>query len=257
MASAIDIPAILEAYRHAEKRILFLDYDGTLVPFCDVPGESVMVDNVRDLLSDLCMFHGNSLYITSGRDAEFLTGQFDSIPVGLIAEHGYRIRKPRGTWITPDDAGMEWKKDAKVFFRDFTRLYPGSFIEEKASTLAFHYRNATQGPEHDAVSFFRKRFMEFRVHHPELGLLEGEMVSEIKMLRFDKGKSAGSILGRDNFGFILAAGDDVTDEYLFDELGEGAFTIKVGLHQTKARFFIPTQADFVEFLRRLAEVTPR
>jgi trehalose 6-phosphate synthase/phosphatase len=36
--------------------------------------------------------------------------------------------------------------------------------------------------------------------------------------------------------FIFAIGDDTTDEYLFEELPERSFTIKVGPQNTVAKF---------------------
>jgi trehalose 6-phosphate synthase/phosphatase len=255
MASAIDIPAILEAYRNAEKRILFLDYDGTLVPFCDVPGESVMGEEVRHIITGLTHDRKNTIFIISGRDRKFLTERFLGISIGLIAEHGFLVKEPQGEWVEVNPVYKEWKGAALKLFGGITRQYPGSFIEEKESSVAFHYRNA--GPE-AAVRVpeeIQQKFGMLSLTDPELELLDGNMVSEVKPVNFNKGSTAASILRRGRFDFVLAAGDDLTDEQLFSQTGTGSVTIKIGNAPTAAKYNVLNQRTFINFLKELLTST--
>ena len=57
-----------------------------------------------------------------------------------------------------------------------------------------------------------------------------------------------------NYDFIMGIGDDWTDEYLFEELPIMAFTIKVGIVNTKARYNVDSFNDVRRILRKLAEI---
>ena len=70
----------------------------------------------------------------------------------------------------------------------------------------------------------------------DLQVLEGNKVVEIKNAGVNKGKASLNWLNEGPYDFILAIGDDHTDEDIFAVLPIDAFSIKVGLEQTKARF---------------------
>ena len=54
-------------------------------------------------------------------------------------------------------------------------------------------------------------------------------------------------MGDDHYDFIFAVGDDWTDEYTFDAMPEGAYSIKVGTKTTKASYYI----ESVDLVREL------
>ena len=51
--------------------------------------------------------------------------------------------------------------------------------------------------------------------------------------------------------FLLAAGDDYTDEEMFGVLPEKAYSIKVGLSISKARFNVDTVDEIRSLLKQL------
>jgi trehalose 6-phosphate synthase/phosphatase len=57
----------------------------------------------------------------------------------------------------------------------------------------------------------------------------------------------------DTYDFVLALGDDWTDEDLFKALPEGAYSIKIGFGATKARFFLDSPQSCRSFLHELAK----
>lgn len=242
---------IFEAYRNASERILFLDYDGTLVPFHDIPGDSIMGTRLRDVITDLTRDPRNLIYIISGRDREFLVRQFSGIRIGLIAEHGFLVKEEEGNWAYTVPVDTRWKKEILRLFRDYTDMFPGTFTEEKESSIAFHYRMASKDTGTKVRPSIGKQFLTVQDQYPELELLDGEYVIEIKPRSFDKGRIAGTILTAHNVDFIMAAGDDLTDERLFAVLGKDAVTIKIGLNPTCARFYLPDQEEFIRFLEDL------
>jgi trehalose 6-phosphate synthase/phosphatase len=55
------------------------------------------------------------------------------------------------------------------------------------------------------------------------------------------------------FDFVLAMGDDATDEDLFKVLPGSAYSVRVGLTKSYARFNVSRQAEARELLEALAD----
>jgi trehalose 6-phosphate synthase/phosphatase len=253
MSVIIDRSPIIEAYRKSEKRILFLDYDGTLVSFSDLPENSILGEEVRSIVIKLTSDPRNHIYIISGRDKEFLARQFSGIRTGLIAEHGYLRKETDGEWISSTLLPGTWKNAVMKFFQEFSLRYPGTFIEEKESSVAYHYRTAVYDLSGKISNGMRQTFLVLQQQYPGLELLVGNKVMEIKPESFNKGRTAHEILRNGQFDFIMAAGDDLTDENLFAELPQPSFTIKIGLPPTSARYYISSQKKFIGFLKELQQ----
>ena len=242
---------ITEAYRTASRRILFLDYDGTLVPFNDRPGKSKLPPQVRDLLGILANDSRNMIFIISGRAREFLDRQFRGLGVGLVAEHGYRYREPGRKWSPGGPLSTGWRIPILETFRELTGRFPGSFIEEKESSVAYHFRTAGVHIEQKVLPVIRESFGEIHKRYTDLEKLEGHKIVEIKSRLYNKGSIASELASREPYDFILAAGDDVTDETLFTGLAPDAFTIKIGSPKTSARFRTGNPEGFIDFLGEL------
>jgi trehalose 6-phosphate synthase/phosphatase len=71
----------------------------------------------------------------------------------------------------------------------------------------------------------------------------------------NKGRAVARWLGRKQWDFILAIGDDWTDEDMFDVLPDSAYSKKVGLSASKARFNIDSQDDVRGLLKELRATT--
>jgi trehalose 6-phosphate synthase/phosphatase len=67
----------------------------------------------------------------------------------------------------------------------------------------------------------------------------------------NKGQAALKWISGREWEFMLAVGDDLTDEDLFRELPEGAFSIKVGLSPSRAKFRFKNQNEVVPFLKAI------
>ena len=66
---------------------------------------------------------------------------------------------------------------------------------------------------------------------------------EIKDNKVNKGLAAKSWLERGQWDFIMAVGDDYTDEDTFKALPSEAYTLKVGFTSTAAKYNIDTVSD--------------
>ncbi|MCK5177397.1 MAG: hypothetical protein KAQ92_06730 [Candidatus Aenigmarchaeota archaeon] len=78
-------------------------------------------------------------------------------------------------------------------------------------------------------------------------------VIEIKNAGINKGRAAQFRMGDQKFDFILAIGDDWTDEFTFDAMPDEAITLKVGNKPTRAKYYIDNYLNVREFLGSLIE----
>jgi trehalose 6-phosphate synthase/phosphatase len=243
-------PEIHDAYVHANRRLLIFDYDGTLVPFAQRPQQAVPPVAVLDLLNAMVRDSKNRVVLISGRSAENLDRWFGTVQgLWLVAEHGAELKHPSApTWdaLRPQSTS-DWKATVMPILEHFVDRTPGSFVEEKKYALVWHYRMAE--PEfgewlaNELVSM-----LEAMLAETELRAFRGAKIVEVKPVWANKGGVFERLLtAYSDPDFIFAAGDDRTDEDLFERLPAHAWTVHVGPGATRASF---VTADF-QSLRRL------
>ena len=232
---------IRDAYLKAARRLVVLDYDGTLVPFAKHPQQAVPSQAVLDLLTALARDFKNRVALISGRSAENLGRWFGKVPqLWLVAEHGAEIKMQSDSkWesLRPQ-APTDWKPTVMPILEHFVDRTPGSFVEEKKYALVWHYRMAD--PEfgewlaNELVSM-----LEAMLAETELRAFRGKKIVEVKPVWANKGEAIQRLL-RDFPGadFILAAGDDRTDEDLFERVPSNAWTVHIGPGPTRASFVV-------------------
>lgn len=243
---------LLLDYRESKKRLLLFDYDGTLISFTKKPIDAKPDTGLKRLLLSLAKERKNHLAIISGRDRSTMEQWLGDIPCALIAEHGAWIRKNEDSgWKIKRTVSMDWKSQVMPILKTYEARVPGSFVEEKDLGLAWHYRKAS--PELGEIRSHElyDNLNEY-LANTELQLMHGKKVIEIRPGGINKGQAAQDLLTRDRYDFVLAIGDDWTDEDLFKVLPEGAYSIKVGYGSTHARFFLDSPQDCRRFLACLA-----
>ena len=124
-------------------------------------------------------------------------------------------------------------------------------IEEKKASIVWHYRNADEEIAFKNINELKDDLTEILISESKLQMLEGDKVLEVKSILYDKGTVASSLIGKGKYDFILALGDDNTDEDLFKVIPKYGFTIKVGSRPTKARFNIRDQSQIYKVLSML------
>jgi len=225
----------LNQYRGSKNRLLLLDYDGTLVSFASKPERASPDDELLGLLRRLSNNENNEVVLVSGRDRETLSNWFGTLPIGMIAEHGVWIKEIAEQWHEIEPLRDDWKAEVRPILELYMDRTPGTFIEEKQFSLVWHYRMA----DPDLAEMRANELKETLINMTEnlnIGILEGNKVIEIKTSGIHKGTAVLHWLGKKEWDFILAVGDDVTDEDVFDALPAHANSIKVGLGMTKARY---------------------
>ena len=142
------------------------------------------------------------------------------------------------------------KTEIRPIFEFFVDRTPASFIEEKSFSLAWHYRKADTelGPMR-AIEL--KETLFSLTANLNLVILEGNKVIEVKNGGVNKGRAALFWTSNRTWDFIMAIGDDWTDEDLFESIPKGGYSIKVGLGITKARYYLHNHIEVREFLQSL------
>jgi trehalose 6-phosphate synthase/phosphatase len=248
--------ALNEAYRSAGNRILFLDYDGTLVGFKAMPEQARPDPELMSLLSVLTADPANTVVIISGRDRYILEEWFGSIDrLDLIASHGLWLRaSARGEWTMTASLDNQWKESIRPILELYADRTPGSFVEEKGYSLAFHYRQCDPDMVDVKLRELRETLLAM-TGSSTLMLQEGNKVLEVKDSRVNTGYIASLLIKRLPFDFVLGAGDDYTDEDLFCALPRGAYAVKVGIGRTSAGFSLKSWQSMRLLLWRFADIS--
>ncbi len=250
------IMQIRHSYRQGKSRLFLLDYDGTLMPFHSQPEQAAPDQSLLLLLARLSSVAGNRVVIISGRDRETLDKWLGGIPVGLIAEHGAFYKQHGGKWMGIPGLKQDWKKDIRSALEMFTAGIPGSFIEEKNYSIAWHYRSSERTLVGDRLPAIIT-MLRTQIQNRNLDMLQGSKVIEIKSNLVNKGKAATSILARHPSAFVLAAGDDVTDEDMFRPLYGKAITVKIGSNISAATYCLKSFEQLRDLLTDLATCSQR
>jgi trehalose 6-phosphate synthase/phosphatase len=242
---------INEAYSKAAKRLLLLDYDGTLVPFSRIPVMASPDEDLINIIKKLSDDPKTDFIIISGRDRNILDKWFKDLNVNLVAEHGAWIREKGKEWIMTKPLSSEWKPKLYQSVKLYADRLPNSFIEEKEFSLAWHYRSAD--PE-QALTCVREMIDDIThfTANMEIQVLKGDKVVEIRNSGVNKGTAVMSVLFKNSYDFILAVGDDWTDEDVFKILPQETFTVKVGYKQSHAQYNVPNYLSVRTILKEIA-----
>ncbi len=243
---------INKRYTKASKRAIFLDYDGTLTSFHKNPQEATPNEELYTILKRLIADEKNTVTIISGRDRYTLEKWFSNIPINLICEHGVWLRKYGEDWQTLTNVNNDWMPVIRPVLERFVDRTPGSFIEEKNYSLVWHYRKAE--PEQSVIraNELKDELLNL-VGNLNLEIMEGSKVIEVKSGGINKGIAANQFIHNGHFDYLMAMGDDWTDEYMFKELPESAITVKVGIQRTSANFKLESVDAVRKFLTNLGE----
>ena len=204
------------------------------------------------MLDDLAALSNVDVMLISGRKGEDLETFAGKSRLGLIAEHGASLRRPGQTDWEALDAQVDygWKDEVRPVFRLYEESLPGSQVEEKRTSLVWHYRRAD--PE----------FGEWKANQlaEELGAMtantpvqvrQGRKIVEAVSAQVSKGAAVARRMEEEGYALALCAGDDVTDESMFALESDHLLTIRIGGGPTKAKYRLADPAAFRRFLRGL------
>ncbi|EER16132.1 Trehalose-phosphatase, putative [Perkinsus marinus ATCC 50983] len=214
---------ILAAYKRSKFRVLFLDNEGELTNLHmhgSPPSEKVL-----QMLRVICRDPRNVVVVLSGRSPDHLEKWFSSVDhIGLAAEHGYYYQVPalNGDSYASEKDDTSWKAIAMELMKQYVARTQGSYIEYKGSALVWQYGDADpdfgQWQAKELANSLEELLDTYNVE-----VVCGKGYVEIKVKGVNKGIAAQIILQRLSSirgqpDFVLAMGDDQSDELMFEKL---------------------------------------
>ncbi|RCH54798.1 bifunctional alpha,alpha-trehalose-phosphate synthase (UDP-forming)/trehalose-phosphatase [Mucilaginibacter hurinus] len=243
--------AIKKIYNKTTNRIIFLDYDGTLVGFKTDINAAMPDQELYQLLEKLSGDPNNKIILVSGRSHQNLENWFGHTQLDLVAEHG-AWQKQHGKWQSIPGLNDQWKQDIYPVLETYVDRTPGAFIEEKNFSLVWHYRKVEKGLGELRTNELMNN-LRYLINDRGLQLLPGNKVVEIKNIEINKGKATSALLHNCEYDFIMALGDDHTDEDIFKAMPDNSLTIKVGSNISAARFYLRNHYEVRQLLHNLVQ----
>jgi trehalose 6-phosphate synthase/phosphatase len=214
---------------------LFLDYDGTLREFEQKPADAFPHDDLKKLLDVLELKFKDRLYVISGRSAEDLEAWMGHRNIHLIAEHGFSYKKAGGEFQPMHESpDFTWMPTIQGVLHHAVGMTPGSFIEQKKSSLVWHYRRSDPEFGQRKAKQLLSELMELASNYP-VTVHHGKKIVEISSQQVNKGAALEELMKKDGIEHVLCAGDDTTDENMFRLDNPNIMGVKVGVGETWAR----------------------
>jgi trehalose 6-phosphate phosphatase len=225
------------------------DFDGTLAPIVGDPAKAEAERESIVALKALAAMPQTHVAVISGRSlADLSHFVSEAQDAHLVGSHGSEFEAGFVAPLPPErrkllDQTIELLKQAS------SRL-PGSMVEEKPASVAFHYRNADEEASAAAVGQLLARFTST----PGLYVRHGKKVVELSVVKTDKGAALQRLRQRLGATCVLFLGDDVTDEDAFAALAGPDMGVKVGDGATAAKFRVQDTLGVARLLATLTEL---
>ncbi len=230
---------------------LLVDYDGTLVPIAQSPGDARPDPDLLGLLTALAAHPQIDLHLVTGRSMETVERWFGQVPASLWAEHGAACRKSAGPWERVVAAEREWMEQVSLWLADVCAHSPGSLIERKTTSLAWHYRMVDPSLAALQLQHLHAALPGLLGDLP-VDVIEGKMVVEFRPRGVSKALVVGRLAGGDaRHGSMVAIGDDRTDEEMFGVMPSWGVAIRVGDGGSRAAWRLPNSLAVRRFLARI------
>lgn len=223
-----------------ERTLCAFDFDGTLAPIAAHPDEAALRKRTRDLLRRLA-----SLYpciVVSGRNRASILEKLSGVHVaGVLGNHGAESAAKPGS---RKDA-RRWQAALELALGPM----PGTWIEEKASSLAIHYRQSPRKAE------ARRRIFAAAGKLKDVRVFGGkQVVNVMAKLAPHKGDALTAERNRLKCNWVIYLGDDENDEDAF-AVGGNLVAVRIGRRlRTHARYYLRSQAEIDDLLKLLAQL---
>lgn len=220
---------------------LFLDFDGTLAPLVQRPGDTILAISVRRVLIRLRTLLAGRIAIVSGRSLGVIDRMvaIDGFPVAGV--HGLERRSASG--VMTKVAASERIAAIRQEFGALVTRWPQLYLEDKGPSLALHYRMAPD------LAPIAREAAEAAASRHGLSIQTGKMVVEVHEPGPDKGAAVTAFMAEPPFSGArpVFVGDDVTDESGFAAATRlGGFGVLVGLPRATAAAFSLADVQDVE-----------
>jgi trehalose 6-phosphate phosphatase len=238
----------LERLRSAPARVLLLDYDGTLAPFCVDRTLAFPYPEVPPLIVRI-MRKGTRVVLISGRPVREILLLSGICPQPEVwGSHGLERLKADGRYeVSSVPAHKDYLLAAEHMLRD---VGLGSQTEVKPGGVAVHWRGLDPARA-EKISREVSRLWKPLLERAPLRLLEFDGGLEIRVAGAGKGDAVRAILKECGPGAAVAyLGDDQTDEDAFHALKGNGLTalVRPQSRPTAADIWLQPPHQLLQFL---------
>ncbi|MEN3110639.1 trehalose-phosphatase [Uliginosibacterium paludis] len=228
--------------------LLALDFDGTLAPIVGDPSAARASARTAEVLSRLV--RQLPVAIVTGRAVADVVGRLGFNPQFVVGNHGAEGLPGTDLRDLPPELDL-WRARIMGDFRAQLEQ-AGVMIEDKGHSMSFHYRHA---PDREAAR--DAIHAAIRALQPAPRVIGGKCV--INLLPADapdKFRAVSTLLRISACGSVIFAGDDLTDDVVFEHAPAHWLTIRVDEKPgSRARFSLSGQHQVLSFLERLEAMT--
>jgi trehalose 6-phosphate phosphatase len=236
----------------ARAPLFTFDIDGTLAPIAARPGDARIPDALQDALVELARRARVAVLTGRGRDDARRMLAFE--PAYLLGNHGIEgLPGSEPTLHALARTSAQWRA-ALERSREPSLAEAGILLEDKRYSLSLHYRNAP-----DQVTAQRVIAARAATLAPPPKQIMGKcVVNLLPPGAPTKGDALRALLHALPSGCALYAGDDDTDEHVFDLPRKLLLGIRVGQSQeTRAPLYVDDTTEMLPFVRFVLEAIAR
>lgn len=244
---------LITDFHTASKRLIIIDYNGTLVPLTEHSERKSPNEDCIDILRTLAHDKKNTIVIISDNEMKYLDKWFNNINIDLIAASDIAYKISKNSWKTLEILSNEWKEEVRPILDKFIIRTPGAHIEEKKYLMTWYYDKANN----ELGEIRSRELVEDLTSYTasnRLQINEGQRSVEIKNAGLYKGRILNTYFEKKDWDFILAVGDDWTNEPMFHMLPDQAYSIRIGISATEAKYNLKKQSDFIDLLKFMANI---
>ncbi|KAJ8603386.1 hypothetical protein CTAYLR_004291 [Chrysophaeum taylorii] len=239
----LDVARLRSFYERSQSRLLVFEYSALLhhKGYLTHPSAAFVA-----CLEALCADPANVVYVLSGRKRDDLASLGDDLfrQLGLVAEFGYWLKHPRGSWervVSTDD--LSWMAEVVPILEDFTRHTPGSFLETNETCVVWHFRDSDSdfGP---SQAKDLQLHLDVVVQHRPVRVVTAPAKHRIVVQpsRVSKGRALRAALRDLEVDLLFAVGDERADDDIFEASEASAsahsFTCTLGKKLTRAAYYL-------------------
>ena len=225
------ITALHEIASHEGTLLVASDFDGVIAPLVSDPAAVVGLPGSLSALNELSKLTDTEVALVSGRSLAFLSSvEGRPADAWLAGSHGSELGHRPPTEL--DESKKHLLESVTNDLRSLATSAPGSIVEEKSASVAFHYRNV----DPSLTAELRSTVFDGPGSIPGIETKLGKMVIELTVFTAHKGTAVEALRTDSGADRVVYLGDDVTDEDAFKVLGAGDVGVKVGDGPTAAAF---------------------
>lgn len=250
MAVSPGLTAAIQDLSTREVILVASDFDGVLAPFVQDPLDARAIEGTLEDLVDLAALPRTHTAVVSGRELAVLTQLTGLAPDGAVTRIGTHGAQSSRV-VTPelDESQRSLLATLTTELQATLEDHPGTRVEAKPTAVVLH----TRGAEAERAAAATSAALEVAGRHTGVNVLKGKDVVELGVVHADKGTALMALATDVGADAVAYFGDDVTDEFAFEAMGDGAVSVKVGPGDTRAHYRVEGPQDVQALLRMLRE----